>query len=204
MTGCTVPAEGRNRSAARRDLERWVGNARPLPALAIARKAAASPGIQAVLLLRVQIALVERGHRSLARAVSLLNLRLTGAHFGVGCRIGGGLLVPHPQGVIIGQDVVMGENCTIYHDVAIGGRSIVEGREDDRQPVIGSGVMIGLRASVLGPVEVGDGAIVGAHALVLRSVARGDTVVGVPASSMKRHTRGVTVPDASTSTAARA
>ncbi|MFL5679361.1 MAG: serine O-acetyltransferase [Chloroflexota bacterium] len=168
------------------------------------RKAASTPGLQAVLLLRAQIALVDRGHRSLARAVSLLNMKLTGAHFGVGCRVGGGLLLPHPHGVIVGQDVVIGENCTLYHDVAIGGRSIVDGKPDDRQPVIGSGVMIGLRASVLGPVRIGDGAIVGAHALVLRSVEPGDVVVGVPARSTRQRDVAAHVADPSPSATASA
>ena len=99
---------------------------------------------------------------------------VAGAHIPLGCRIGGGLLLPHPNGVVIHPDAVLGPNCLIFQQVTLGaGRSGV--------PRLGGHVDVGAGAKVLGGVVVGDHALIGANAVVLRDVPAGATAVGVPA-----------------------
>ena len=90
--------------------------------------------------------------------------------------IGGGLRLPHPTGIILHQDAVLGPNCQLFHQVTLG---LVEGREG--VPVLGGHVDIGAGARILGPVRIGDHARVGANAVVLCDVPAGATAVGVPA-----------------------
>ena len=92
------------------------------------------------------------------------------------CRIGGGLLLPHPTGIIIHPRVVIGVNCLIFHQVTLGTGGKIPG-----VPSIGGHVDIGTGAKVLGGVTVGDHARIGANAVVLRDVPEGATAVGVPA-----------------------
>lgn len=101
---------------------------------------------------------------------------ITGADIPLTCRIGGGLLMPHPNGIVIHPDVDIGPNCLIFQQVTIG---LVEATP--KAPRIGAGVDIGAGAKVLGDVAVGDGARIGANAVVLRDVPAGAVAVGVPA-----------------------
>lgn len=103
-----------------------------------------------------------------------------GCFLQVGARIGPGLKLPHPQGVVIGAGARIGRNCVLYHQVTLGGAR----RGDfaaDRYPVIGHDVVVFAGAKLLGAVEVGDGACIGANAVVLKDVPAGRTAVGVPA-----------------------
>ena len=99
---------------------------------------------------------------------------VTGADIPLGCRIGGGLLVPHPNGVVIHCDVVIGPNCLIFQQVTLGftGSGV---------PRLGGHVDVGAGAKVVGLVHIGDHALIGANAVVLRDVPAGATAVGVPA-----------------------
>ena len=90
--------------------------------------------------------------------------------------IGGGLRLPHPTGIILHPDAVLGPNCQLFHQVTLG---LVEDREG--VPVLGGHVDIGAGARILGPIRIGDHARVGANAVVLRDVPAGATAVGVPA-----------------------
>ncbi|MDP2086886.1 MAG: serine acetyltransferase [Gemmobacter sp.] len=101
---------------------------------------------------------------------------VTGADIPVTARIGGGLLMPHPNGIVIHPDAEIGPNCLIFQQVTIG---LVAATP--QAPRIGAGVDIGAGARVLGAVTVGDGARIGANAVVLRDVPAGATAVGVPA-----------------------
>jgi len=101
---------------------------------------------------------------------------VTGADIPLTARIGGGLVMPHPNGIVIHPDAVIGPNCLIFQQVTIG---LV--RASPEAPKIGAGVDIGAGARILGPVVVGDGAQIGANAVVLRDVPAGATAVGVPA-----------------------
>jgi serine O-acetyltransferase len=98
---------------------------------------------------------------------------VTGADIPVNCRIGGGLLLPHPNGVVIHPDAEVGPNCLIFQQVTIGSAR-------GGVPRIGGHVDIGAGAKVLGPITVGEHARVGANAVVTRDVPSGATVVGIP------------------------
>jgi serine O-acetyltransferase len=100
---------------------------------------------------------------------------ICGADIGLGANIGGGLLLPHPNGVVIHGSAVIGNNCRIMQQVTIGQLAA------DDVPKIGNGVYIGAGAKVLGPIVVGDHAAIGANSVVLIDVPRAATAVGVPA-----------------------
>ena len=111
---------------------------------------------------------------------------VTGADIPLNCRIGGGLLIPHPNGIVISPEVEIGPNCLIFQQVTLGTR------EGQRPPVIGGHVDIGAGAKVLGALTVGDHARIGANAVVLADVAPGDTVAGIPARSVRSAGSAVT------------
>jgi serine O-acetyltransferase len=100
---------------------------------------------------------------------------VTGADIPITTKIGGGLLIPHPNGIVIHPDVVIGPNCLIFQQVTIGATSAAT------VPVIGGHVDIGAGAKVLGAIQLGNHVRVGANAVVTKSVAEGKTVVGIPA-----------------------
>lgn len=100
---------------------------------------------------------------------------VTGADIPLNCQIGGGLLLPHPNGIVIHPSAQIGPNCLIFQQVTIGTRS------EERLPVIGGHVDIGAGAKILGNVRIGDHACIGANAVVLEDVPAGMTAVGIPA-----------------------
>ena len=114
----------------------------------------------------------------LSRRVAIERHRLwsiiSGADIPVNCQIGGGLMLPHPNGVVIAPDANIGINCIIFQQVTIG-------TADGGYPTIGNNVLIGAGAKILGPVKIGDGAKIGANAVVLRDVPAGCAAAGVPA-----------------------
>jgi serine O-acetyltransferase len=144
------------------------------------------PGGQAAFLLRVQMACQARSRWRLARAVSLLNLRMTGAEFVVGCLVGPGLVMRHPQGIVVGGGATIGADCTILHRVTIGERYGDGSSLEHPYPTLGDRVVVGAGAAILGGVRIGDYALIGANAVVLTDVAANDVFVGVPARSTRR------------------
>jgi serine O-acetyltransferase len=100
---------------------------------------------------------------------------VTGADIALGCRIGGGLLLPHPNGVVVHCDVVIGPNCLIFQQVTlgVGGGGV---------PTLGGHVDVGAGAKVLGGIHIGDHALIGANAVVLIDVPAGATAAGIPAT----------------------
>ncbi len=100
---------------------------------------------------------------------------VTGADIPLDCQIGGGLLLPHPNGVVIHPGARIGPNCLIFQQVTIGTRA------GSMPPVIGGHVDIGTGAKILGNVHIGDHACIGANAVVLMDVPAGKTAVGIPA-----------------------
>ncbi|OQW79614.1 MAG: serine O-acetyltransferase [Proteobacteria bacterium ST_bin11] len=136
------------------------------------------PGFHAVLIHRGSHWLWSRGFRWAARYVSFLGRWLTGIEIHPGAQIGRRFFIDHGMGVVIGETAVIGDDCTLYHGVTLGGTSWSKGK---RHPTLGKGVVIGAGAKVLGPIEIGEGARVGSNSVVVKSVPVGVTVVGIPA-----------------------
>lgn len=114
----------------------------------------------------------------LARFVSERAKRKTGIEIHPAAKIGKGVFIDHGTGVVIGETAEVGENCTIYQGVTLGGTGKDKGK---RHPTIGKNVMVGSGAKVLGPIKVGDNAKIAANAVVLSDVPPNSTAVGVPA-----------------------
>lgn len=118
------------------------------------------------------------GLKFIARAISQSARRRTGIEIHPGAKIGRGLFIDHGMGVVIGETTEIGDNCTLYQNVTLGGTGKDQGK---RHPTLGDNVLVGAGAKVLGPFTVGDNARVAAGAVVLDAVPRGATAVGVPA-----------------------
>lgn len=112
----------------------------------------------------------------LARLLSQIARGLTGIEIHPGAKIGSGLFIDHGMGIVIGETAEIGDNCTIYHGVTLGGTGKEKGK---RHPTIGNNVLISTGAKVLGPFLVGDNSRIGANAVVLQEVPPDSTVVGV-------------------------
>ena len=102
---------------------------------------------------------------------------VTGADIPLGTRIGGGLLIPHPNGIVVHSDATLGFNCLLFQQVTLGGG-------DHGAPVIGGRVDVGAGAKILGAVTIGDHALIGANAVVIDDVPAGCTAVGIPARTL--------------------
>ena len=119
----------------------------------------------------------------LARLLSQLARFFTGIEIHPGATIGTGLFIDHGSGVVIGETTEIGDNCTIYQGVTLGGTGKDKGK---RHPTLGNNVLIGSGAKVLGPFKVGDNSRIAAGAVVLEEVPPDSTAVGVPARVVKR------------------
>jgi len=137
------------------------------------------PGLHAVVLHRVAHRLWNAGWKWLARLVSHLSRWLTGIEIHPAARIGERVFFDHGMGIVIGETAVVGDGCTIYHGVTLGGTSLYKGVK--RHPTLGRDVVVGAGAKVLGGFDVGDGARIGSNAVVVKPVPAGATAVGNPA-----------------------
>ena len=135
------------------------------------------PGIHAVWFHRLSHRLWNRGFFWLARFLSHLVRWLTGIEIHPGAKLGRRIFIDHGLGVVIGETAVIGDDCTLYHGVTLGGTSWHKGK---RHPTLGRGVVVGAGAKILGPIQVGDNARVGSNSVVLKDVPCGATVVGIP------------------------
>jgi serine O-acetyltransferase len=135
------------------------------------------PGVQAVALYRLAHALWQRGWRYGPRFISYVARWLTNVDIHPGARIGERFFIDHGAGVVIGETAEIGNDVTMYHGVTLGGTSWNPGK---RHPTLGSGVVVGAGAKILGPITVGDGARVAANSVVIEPVPQGATVVGIP------------------------
>ena len=118
----------------------------------------------------------------IARYISQRARRKTGIEIHPGATIGKNLFIDHGMGVVIGETTVIGDNCTIYQNVTLGGTGKDTGK---RHPTLGNNVLVGSGAKVLGPFKVGDNARIAAGAVVLSEVPANATAVGVPARIVK-------------------
>ncbi|RCX18926.1 serine O-acetyltransferase [Anaerobacterium chartisolvens] len=117
-----------------------------------------------------------------ARFISQLSRFITGIEIHPGAVIGRGLFIDHGMGVVIGETAEVGENCTIYHGVTLGGTGKDKGK---RHPTIGNNVLIGAGAKILGPFNVGDNSMIGAGSIVMDEVPPHTTVTGPKARHVK-------------------
>ncbi|MGE0387033.1 MAG: serine O-acetyltransferase [Gammaproteobacteria bacterium] len=136
------------------------------------------PGVHAVILHRLNHWLWQIGLRWLARFMSALARFVTGVEIHPAARIGRRFFIDHGMGVVIGETSEIGDDCTLYHGVTLGGTSWQKGK---RHPTLLNNVVIGAGAKVLGPITVGSGARVGSNAVVVRDVPDGATAIGIPA-----------------------
>ena len=113
----------------------------------------------------------------LARINSQLGRFFTGIEIHPGAKIGKRLFIDHGMGIVIGETAVIGDDCTIYHQVTLGGTGKDKNK---RHPTIGDNVMIGAGSKVLGPIKIGNNVKIGAGAVVLHDIEKNTTVVGVP------------------------
>ncbi|MEC5396827.1 serine O-acetyltransferase [Uliginosibacterium sp. H1] len=148
------------------------------------------PGIHALLFYRLAHALWLREWRWLARFISHFSRWLTGIEIHPGAVIGRRVFIDHGHGVVIGETAEIGDDCTIYQGVTLGGTSLYRGQK--RHPTLEHGVVVGAGAKVLGGFTVGAGAKIGSNAVVVKPVPPGATAVGNPARIIEA---GAAAPD---------
>ncbi len=149
-------------------------------------------GLHAVLAYRLSHALYERKQYFAARLVSQTARFLTGIEIHPGAKIGRGLFIDHGSAVVIGETAELGDNCTLYQGVTLGGTGKDVGK---RHPTLGNNVMVGAGAKVLGPFTIGDNVKIAANAVVLEAIPDNCTAVGIPARVVRRENKKVTGTD---------
>ena len=144
------------------------------------------PGFHAMLFHRLSHRLWGWGLKWLARFVSHIGRWLTGIEIHPGATIGRRFFIDHGMGVVIGETALIGDDCTLYHGVTLGGTSWNKGK---RHPTLSDGVVVGAGAKILGPVTIGRGAKIGSNAVVVKDVPDGATAVGIPARILDDETK---------------
>ncbi len=144
----------------------------------------AYPGFHAIALHRAAHVLQHLGLPVLPRWLSHANRFLTGIEIHPAAEIGPGVFIDHGMGVVVGETAQIGENCTLYQGVTLGGTGKETGK---RHPTLGNNVVVSVGAQVLGAIEIGDNVKIGAGSVVLTSVPPNSTVVGVPGRVVARH-----------------
>ncbi|GGZ45687.1 serine O-acetyltransferase [Shewanella chilikensis] len=135
------------------------------------------PGMQAIWLHRISHKLWKANWCFLARCLSTFSRWLTGVEIHPGATIGRRFFIDHGMGVVIGETAEIGDDCTLYHGVTLGGTTWQAGK---RHPTLGNNVVIGAGAKVLGPITMHDRARVGSNSVVVKDVPKDTTVVGIP------------------------
>jgi len=139
-------------------------------------------GVQAMLFYRLTHRLWLLKLKWLARFISMLARWVTGVEIHPGAVIGRRFFIDHGMGVVIGETAEIGNDCTLYHGVTLGGTTWEKGK---RHPTLGDNVVIGAGAKILGPITLGNDVRVGSNSVVVKSVDNAQTVVGVPARVLK-------------------
>jgi serine O-acetyltransferase len=151
------------------------------------------PGLHAVWIHRASHGLWNLGLKWIARLLSMLARFITGIEIHPGAKIGRRVFLDHGLGIVIGETTEIGDDCTIYQGVTLGGTSLYKGVK--RHPTLGKGVVISAGAKVLGGFTVGDGARVGSNAVVLKEIPPGATAVGIPARILHPDLPQASTPD---------
>jgi serine O-acetyltransferase len=141
------------------------------------------PRFAPVTLLRCAQAAHFRGFHRLAKIFSLINFILFNLEVPARLPIGPGIVIPHPQGIVLGACSI-GSNATIFHQVTLGGRVADFVYDPNKRPRVGDNVTISVGAKILGSIELGDGCVIGANAVVLSDVPPRSLAVGVPAVNL--------------------
>ena len=141
------------------------------------------PGVRAVFWHRVAHFFYLHNWKFIARWISQCSRFWTGIEIHPGATIGRGLFIDHGMGVVIGETTEIGNNCTLYQGVTLGGTGKHTGK---RHPTLGNNVLVGAGSRVLGPVTIGDNAKIAAGAVVLKDVPENSTAVGIPAKIVRR------------------
>lgn len=139
------------------------------------------PGVHAVLFHRLSNACWNIGLKWFARLIAHFSRWITGIEIHPGATIGRRFFIDHGMGVVIGETAEIGDDCTLYHGVTLGGTSWNKGK---RHPTLGNNVVIGAGAKVLGPIVVADNARIGSNSVVVKDVTQGATMVGLPAHAV--------------------
>lgn len=143
------------------------------------------PGVHALLVHRLSHWIWRKRFFWLARFIAHVSRWLTGIEIHPGATIGRRVFIDHGMGVVIGETAVIGDDCTLYHGVTLGGTSWNKGK---RHPTLEQGVVIGAGAKVLGPITIGKGAKIGSNAVVVKDVPENATAVGIPARILEQET----------------
>jgi serine O-acetyltransferase len=136
------------------------------------------PGLHAIWIHRLAHWLWLHQLRWLGRFTSHIGRWLTGIEIHPGAKLGSCVFIDHGMGVVIGETAEVGDGCTIYQGVTLGGTTLYRGEK--RHPTLGAGVVVGAGAKILGGFTVGDGARIGSNSVVVKEVPPGATVVGIP------------------------
>lgn len=142
------------------------------------------PGFWVLFFHRIAHFLNNLSLKFIARLISQIARLLTGIEIHPGAEIGKRLFIDHGMGIVIGETATIGDNCTIYHNVTLGGTGKSRNK---RHPDIGNNVMIGCGAKILGPIKIGNNVKIGANAVVLKDVEDNSTVVGIPGKVVIRN-----------------
>jgi serine O-acetyltransferase len=140
------------------------------------------PGLHAIWFYRIANWFWIHGHLFTGRFISALARLLTGIEIHPGAKIGRRVFIDHGMGVVVGETSIIGDDVLIYQGVVLGGTSL---ERKKRHPTIGSGVVIGSGAKLIGNIEIGDCSKIGAGSVVLRSAPKGSTIVGIPGRNVK-------------------
>ncbi len=136
------------------------------------------PGVHAIIIHRLNHRLWKAGWKWLARMLSAFARWFTGVEIHPGAEIGRRFFIDHGMGIVIGETTIIGNDCTLYHGVTLGGTTWQKGK---RHPTLENDVVVGAGAKVLGPIIISNGARIGSNAVVIKPVPEGATVVGIPA-----------------------
>jgi serine O-acetyltransferase len=167
------------------DFDRALGDENLDRGLIVTMGAAVThPGLTAVALMRLQLALYRRGVPYAPWLLRFINVVMFGMDVCLGAAVGPGLVVPHPNGVVIGSGATVGARCRILQQVTLGETLTTDGRSGG-YPTIGDDVVIGTGAKVLGPIKIGSGCIIGAGAIVTKDMPENCVVAGVPARVLR-------------------
>lgn len=144
------------------------------------------PGVHAMFIYRIDHFLWTHHLKLLARLLSQIGRFLTGIEIHPGADIGKRFFIDHGMGVVIGETTVIGDDCTIYQGVTLGG--VATGAHlKKRHPTLCDGVMVSAGAKVLGNVTIGKNSIIGASSVVLKDVPENCTVIGIPGRIVKEN-----------------